>query len=702
MQLRAPRGLTHKSLPGLLLVLALTIPCTPAQAAAPGPLPCEGGPGSTGIANPESHQIESLSAPAGGILAEGGSPGMRTTALNAAQAYLERCASVFGISNAAGQLRAAHQYRGLNAHTIQRFQRTINGIPVFGGEVVVDLDARNNIIAVNADSISRASTGITPRISASRAAAIAIAEVAGEQRVQASRLSASPPQLWFYDPASLGREGGSNRLVWRIGVVPTELAPIDYLVLVDAISGGIALSINQVDTLMGVSPRYTTAWTSPSTQALRCAYDPEYGQLNSACDVGDLDAQRAHVFAGDTLDLFYTVLGRQGIDDHYMTVSSYVHTPMSECNAYWAGTAMVYGNYYDPACELVTDDVVGHELTHGVTAHTSQLVYAGQSGAINESMSDIFGEWVDQNNPAFPGNKDGAAYNWQNGEDSSYGVVRDMKDPAIHWQPDRMGSPLYYKGRDDYGGVHTNSGVGNKAAFLIVEGGTFNGRTITGIGWDKAIHIYYQAELTLTSTSDYRRLANTLWTACNGLIGSFSITADDCASVLAATKATEMLRSITITGNTGLGGVTLSWNDGGKRSTVADANGNYMADVASAWNGTITAKLAHYRFAPRRYNSMLADAFSQDFTPVPELITISGSTGIGGATITWDGDDPVHAVSSDGSTLANRKGKFSFKVPYSWTGNVSVTAGCAKIPDARLLGPVTKAVSGLSFVCPPD
>src|SRR5262249_40793044 len=103
-------------------------------------------------------------------------------------------------------------------------------------------------------------------------------------------------------------------------------------------------------------------------------------------------------------------------------------------------------------------------------------------------------------------------------------------------------SANYYGGTKDNGGVHTNSGVGNKAAFLITDGGTFNGQTITGIGATKALHLYYQADQMLTSGGDYADLAAILPHACDGLVttGTAGMVAGDCTNVRKAVTATQM------------------------------------------------------------------------------------------------------------------------------------------------------------------
>ena len=185
------------------------------------------------------------------------------------------------------------------------------------------------------------------------------------------------------------------------------------------------------------------------------------------------------------------------------------------------------------------DDVIGHELTHAVTQTESDLYYAYQAGAINESLSDVFGELIDLTNGT--GN-DTPAVRWLIGEDVvPGGAQRSMKDPTLYGQPDRMTSPDYWTSEDDGGGVHFNSGVGNKAAYLMVDGDTFNGKTVTGLGIDKTEAIYYEAAANLlTSASDYQDLYNALQQACANLTGTHGISGADCQEVKDALDAVEM------------------------------------------------------------------------------------------------------------------------------------------------------------------
>ncbi|MBU0499304.1 MAG: M4 family metallopeptidase [Gammaproteobacteria bacterium] len=164
---------------------------------------------------------------------------------------------------------------------------------------------------------------------------------------------------------------------------------------------------------------------------------------------------------------------------------------------------------------------MAHELTHGVTQHTSKLLYKNLSGAINESFSDLWGEFVDLGNNS---GTDSAASRWLIGEDLSAPNVssplRNMKDPTFFKQPDKVSSEYFYSGEEEgNGGVHTNSGINNKAVYLMVDGDTFNGITVKGIGITKTAKIYYDVQTNLlTQAADYQTLYNALYQGCQNLV----------------------------------------------------------------------------------------------------------------------------------------------------------------------------------------
>jgi thermolysin metallopeptidase-like protein/PKD domain-containing protein/nidogen-like len=272
---------------------------------------------------------------------------------------------------------------------------------------------------------------------------------------------------------------------------------------------------------------------------------------------GVADTDNAYDLIGDVYGFYNSRFGRDSIDGQGSTLNAVARyctdDPDEACpygNAFWStGTnTMVFG------AGFVTDDVTAHEMAHGVTAHTSNLVYAGESGAINESMSDVFGELVDLTNSF--GN-DAAEVRWLIGEDLPIGTIRNMANPPAFDDPDSMSSPHWQPvtgqcdADNDQCGVHTNSGVGNKAAYLITDGGIFNGYTVTGLGIDKGAQVYYGALNLLTSSAQYRDLYNGLLQACANLVQPGVVTQADCQQVKRAVDATRMNRTSTPSAGTG-------------------------------------------------------------------------------------------------------------------------------------------------------
>ncbi|MEO7841640.1 MAG: M4 family metallopeptidase [Anaerolineales bacterium] len=283
---------------------------------------------------------------------------------------------------------------------------------------------------------------------------------------------------------------------------------------------------------------YVNTYTANGSSSLPGSFICNESDPN--CTFGDSHAKAAHKYAIGTYNFYATQHGRDSMDNNGMPIISSVHyCSPSFCpyhNAFWDGTQMVFGDGYGFA---LADDVVAHEFTHSVTEHESNLFYYYQSGAINESFSDVWGEYYDQTNGL--GN-DVAGVKWQIGEDiSGLGANRNMSNPPALGDPDKMSSANYYEGQDDSGGVHTNSGINNKAVFLMVDGGTFNGKTVTALGWVKTAAIYYEVNTNLLSSgADYSDLYYALQQACSSLVGQKGITAADCLEVKDAIDAVEM------------------------------------------------------------------------------------------------------------------------------------------------------------------
>ena len=203
---------------------------------------------------------------------------------------------------------------------------------------------------------------------------------------------------------------------------------------------------------------------------------------------------QAHYGAEQTHKYFSGNHGRNSYDNTGTTIKSYVSYGSNYVNAFWNGSVMTYGDgdgvNYGP---LVSVDIVGHEITHGVTEYAANLVYSYESGALNESFSDIFGEAIEQyatgSNDWLMGDQIGAG--------GSGGALRSMSDPNAKGDPDTYLGDNWYSGSGDNGGVHYNSGVQNFWFYLLTEGGNGtndNGDsyTVSSLGMDKAGAIAYR------------------------------------------------------------------------------------------------------------------------------------------------------------------------------------------------------------------
>lgn len=196
-------------------------------------------------------------------------------------------------------------------------------------------------------------------------------------------------------------------------------------------------------------------------------------------------------------------------------------------NASWNGITTNF-------CEnIASDDIVGHEWAHAYTEYTSGLIYSYQAGALNEAYSDIWGETLDQINGYFDvGENNGVRSvngncsdtdRWLLGESTALkvGLFRDMYNPTCFDNPGKVTDNLYWCSSADNGGVHINSGVINHLYALLVDGGTYNGQVINGIGLTKSAHLfwYVQSEL-MTATTDFTTFADQLDFAMQAIISS--------------------------------------------------------------------------------------------------------------------------------------------------------------------------------------
>jgi Zn-dependent metalloprotease len=212
--------------------------------------------------------------------------------------------------------------------------------------------------------------------------------------------------------------------------------------------------------------------------------------------VDDVTVNEAYDGLGATFDYYHAAHGRNSIDDRGLSLDASVHYRRAFNNAFWNGRQMVFGDGDGQIFGRFTQslDIIGHELTHGVTQFTAGLEYQGQSGALNEHMSDVFGSLVKQ----FALHQTAKKADWLIGAGlwapGIKGIaLRSMKAPGTAYNDPRIGrdpQPAsmdgYVDTAEDNGGVHINSGIPNHAFYLAAIG--FGGRA-----WEKAGRVWYAA-----------------------------------------------------------------------------------------------------------------------------------------------------------------------------------------------------------------
>jgi len=208
----------------------------------------------------------------------------------------------------------------------------------------------------------------------------------------------------------------------------------------------------------------------------------------------------AHFYARVTDAYYQATHGFNWLSHYSQGMVSSAHLKRDYNNAFWNGTQMAYGDgdgqsFIEFSGAL---DVVGHELSHGVTEATSNLIYQNESGALNEAFSDILGTAIEF---------DYGPGDWTIAEDVTPGTngIRNMADPGEDGDPSHYADR--YTGTSDSGGVHTNSGIANHWFYLLVNGGQNadrpSGTNVTGVGLANAEAIVYAGFTALPATADF-------------------------------------------------------------------------------------------------------------------------------------------------------------------------------------------------------
>ncbi|MGW2783934.1 M4 family metallopeptidase [Streptomyces populi] len=433
-----------------------------------------------------------------------------------------------------------------------RYERTYEGLPVLGGDMVVDTSRSGRTGHVHkATNASLKVAELTPAVAAGTAEkqALSAAKAAGSKNTAADR--APRKVIW----AATGRPTLAYETV--VGGLQDDGTPNELHVITDAATGKKLYEYQGIETGIG-NTQYSGQVTLTTTQSGSNytlndgarGNHKTYNLNRGTSGTGTLFSQTsdtwgngttsnaatagadAHYGAAETWDFYKNTFGRSGIKNNGVGAYSRVHYGNSYVNAFWDDGCfcMTYGDGSGNADPLTALDVAGHEMSHGVTSNTAGLNYSGESGGLNEATSDIFGTGVE-----FYANNSTDVGDYLIGEKIDINgdgtPLRYMDKPS----KDGASKDSWYSGVGNVD-VHYSSGVANHFFYLLSEGSgakvingvsynspTSDGLPVTGIGRDKALQIWYRALTTkFTSTTNYASARTGTLAAAGELYGTTS------------------------------------------------------------------------------------------------------------------------------------------------------------------------------------
>jgi len=460
--------------------------------------------------------------------------------------------------------------------THYRFNQLYKGVEVLNAQLI--LHEKNGVIHyANGKTVHRIELDVSPSVSEQAALQSALNYVGAEiykweieENEIFIRNEQQDPNATFFPTSELLLTSGSKELnnknmelVYRFDIYAEQPLSRNY-VDVSAMTGEIVNAVNRLhdSDIPGTGTSLYNGTVNIIVDSFTGGYrlresgrgggiqtkDMQNGtNYNSAVDFVDPDVNfteqndqagvSVHWATEGTYDYYWNVFGRNSYDNAGGALFSYVHYGVNFNNAFWDGTRMTYGDgdgsLFSP---LVSVDVAGHELTHGVTEYSANLVYANEPGALNESFSDVFGTAVEFY-------IEGSTADWLIGEDCYLPppyALRSMENPNLTLCPDTYHGDYWEFGSGDYGGVHTNSGVQNFWFYLLSVGGSGvndNGDpySVTGIGIDDASDIAYRnLTVYLTPTSHFH---NSRAGSINAATDLFGLGSQQYLSVISAWDA---------------------------------------------------------------------------------------------------------------------------------------------------------------------
>ncbi|MFE9059444.1 M4 family metallopeptidase [Streptomyces mutabilis] len=489
-------------------------------------------------------------APASGAESVKLSPAQRAELIREADATKAETAGDLGLgAKEKLVVRDVVKDRDGTVHT--RYERTYDGLPVLGGDLVVSSDSGKTERVVKATPKAIEPATVTPKISAAKAEtqAVAAAKAAGAKAPDADRAprkviwAANGTPVLAYETVVGGlQEDGTPNELHVVTDAATGAKLYEYQAIHNGTgntmySGTVTLGTAQsgssytlTDTARGNHKTYNLNRGTSGTGTLFSGPDDVWG--DGTASNAETAAADAHYGAALTWDYYKNVQGRSGIRGDGVGAYSRVHYGNNYVNAFWSDSCfcMTYGDGSGNANPLTSVDVAAHEMTHGLTSNTAGLNYSGESGGLNEATSDIFGASVE-----FYANNSSDVGDYLIGEEIDINgdgtPLRYMDKPS----KDGASKDYWYSGIGNVD-VHYSSGPANHFFYLLSEGSgtkTINGVTydsptsdglpVTGIGREKAAKIWFRALTTkFTSTTNYAGARTGTLAAAGELYGADS------------------------------------------------------------------------------------------------------------------------------------------------------------------------------------
>ncbi len=553
-----------------------------------------------------------------------------------------------------------------NITQVHLFQKYKN-VPVFGGEVIFTFNDNNELISYLGKYVPRVSIDVNPKTTSKEIKDI----VASDLKIDSVT---AEPRLFVFNKGVLTDTKESTQLVWRLGTN-------SWVYFLNANTKEVVYKYEDVNSALNREV-YSAGGGTPT---LPGTLEISEGDDISTLPDGD-DAKNAYNYSEDVYNYFYNHFGLDSYDG--------AGSPMVSTVDYDTSNLARWCNYLKPQdvddcpdfqgvlfyADYTVLDITAHEWAHAVNDYAVRdeatesygLTMLEQSGAMNESYSDIFGVLIEE--------EYGDGLDWDIGDDSPHGIFRNLADPTLYSQPDDW---VGYNSSED---SHYNSGIPNKAAYLIMREAsdgyeTFNSVDVRGMGTDMAEEIFYYAlrdELTVTST--FEDNLNALLQTCFTL-ETIDIDTKDCESIYDAYTAigvadgTIIFVEANLTSDTTSGYGPLTVNFDGSDSVSFGRNiTDYTWDFGDGTTAsTSTTATASHTYDPGSYTATLTITDSDGQTD-SETVSIEVTNPIDATfSQTGDGVAAPATVSFDASATTDQTGTIT---DYAWNfGDSSTTNG---------------------------